>query len=139
MPVIGETLTASAAARPLFAGLFPAYATRKRFDAPMFVMYLALHLSLLAAPFTFTWQALAVAVVLSFSTMCLGITLCYHRLLAHRSFKIPRPASVILPCWGACRCSGVPCGGRPAIGCTIARWTSPTTRTRPRSVFCGRT
>jgi fatty-acid desaturase len=91
MPVIGETLTAPAAARPMFSGLFPAYATRKRFDAPMFVMYLALHLSLLAAPFTFTWQALAVAGVVSFCTMCLGITLCYHRLLAHRSFKIPRP------------------------------------------------
>jgi fatty-acid desaturase len=41
----------------------------------------------LAAPFTFTWDALLVAVVLWWLTAGLGISLGYHRLLSHASFK----------------------------------------------------
>jgi len=69
----------------------PAYATSSRFNFPLFSLYILLHLTILIAPFTFTWQALLMSCVLSFATICLGITLCYHRLLAHRSYKIPQP------------------------------------------------
>lgn len=43
----------------------------------------------LLAPFQFNWGALLVAVVLYFVTG-LGVTISYHRNLAHRSFKVPR-------------------------------------------------
>lgn len=50
-----------------------------------------IHLGALAAPFTFTWKGLFLAVVLSWVTGSLGICLGYHRLLTHGSFKTYRP------------------------------------------------
>ena len=49
-----------------------------------------LHLVALAAPFTFTWSGLVVFALMCWITGGLGITLCYHRLLTHRSFKTPK-------------------------------------------------
>jgi stearoyl-CoA desaturase (delta-9 desaturase) len=46
-----------------------------------------LHLGALAAPFCFTWQGLIAAVVLFWVTGALGISLGYHRLLTHASYK----------------------------------------------------
>ena len=66
----------------------PAYATSERFNAPLFWTYILLHLSILAAPFTFSVPGLLTFVLLYFMTICLGITLCYHRLLAHRSYRL---------------------------------------------------
>jgi stearoyl-CoA desaturase (delta-9 desaturase) len=40
-----------------------------------------------AAPFTFTWQGLVVAIALAWLTGCVGITLGFHRLLTHKSFE----------------------------------------------------
>jgi stearoyl-CoA desaturase (delta-9 desaturase) len=48
-----------------------------------------IHLGALLAPFTFTWSAFGVFVVLQVVT-AMGITLCYHRLLTHRSFQVPK-------------------------------------------------
>ena len=45
------------------------------------------HLVVLAAPFTFTWQALAFTVVLHWVTGSLGICLGFHRLLTHDGMK----------------------------------------------------
>lgn len=42
------------------------------------------------APLTFTWEAAAVALVLTVTTLCLGHTLGMHRLLIHRSYECPR-------------------------------------------------
>ena len=57
---------------------------------PTFAVIALVHLGALFAPFTFTWSAFAVFMVLQLVTGLLGITLCYHRLLAHRSFKVPK-------------------------------------------------
>jgi stearoyl-CoA desaturase (delta-9 desaturase) len=54
------------------------------------------HLIALLAPFTFTWAGLIAFLVMTFMTLGLGITLCYHRLLAHRSFKTPGPIRYFL-------------------------------------------
>lgn len=43
----------------------------------------------LCAPFVLTWGAFWVTVVLSLLTG-MGVTLGYHRLLTHRSFKLPK-------------------------------------------------
>jgi fatty-acid desaturase len=65
----------------------PDYATRERFNFPLFSVYVLLHVAALAAPFTFSGPGLIAFVIMYFMTICLGITLCYHRLLAHRSYK----------------------------------------------------
>jgi len=47
------------------------------------------HLGALFAPFYFTWPAFWLFIVLQFATG-LGVTVCYHRLLTHRSFHVPK-------------------------------------------------
>ncbi len=50
-----------------------------------------LHVGALAAPWTFTWQALVLTVFLGWMNGGLGICLGYHRLLTHSSFKTYKP------------------------------------------------
>lgn len=51
-----------------------------------------LHLGVLLAflPGTFSWAAVGVAVFLHWVTLGLGITLGFHRLVSHRSFRAPK-------------------------------------------------
>ncbi len=49
-----------------------------------------IHVGALLAPWTFRWSAVGVFLILQFVTGVLGITVCYHRLLAHRSFRVPK-------------------------------------------------
>lgn len=74
----------------------PTYANWKRFNAPLILLYILLHFTIFLAPFTFSWQGLSVFFVLYFLTLCLGVTLGYHRLLAHRSYKTYKPVTYIL-------------------------------------------
>ncbi|XP_021834843.1 delta-9 acyl-lipid desaturase 1-like [Prunus avium] len=53
------------------------------------VMFLALHCLCALAPFHFNWPAFWVAITLYIATG-LGVTLCYHRSLAHRSFRLAK-------------------------------------------------
>ncbi|MEO0432754.1 MAG: acyl-CoA desaturase [Cyanobacteria bacterium J06656_5] len=59
---------------------------------PTAVFMVAVHIITLLAflPANFSWSAVAVALVLHWITGCLGITLGWHRLVAHRSFKTPK-------------------------------------------------
>ncbi|KAI3727181.1 hypothetical protein L1987_66992 [Smallanthus sonchifolius] len=50
----------------------------------------SVHLLSLFAPFTFTWDAFWVAFMGYLLTGLVGITLSYHRLLAHHSLKLPK-------------------------------------------------
>ncbi len=82
---------------PLYmSNLLPAYATLKTFKWLAFTPYILLHLTLFLVPSTFTWEGLAVFGVLYCLTLCLGTTLCYHRLLAHRSYKTYKPIKYFL-------------------------------------------
>lgn len=67
-----------------------------------------LHLACFAAPFTFTWSGLAWAVALWWACGGLGICLCYHRLLTHRSFKTYRPVEYLLTTLGTMCFEGGP-------------------------------
>ncbi|KAM5580550.1 palmitoyl-monogalactosyldiacylglycerol delta-7 desaturase, chloroplastic [Rosa sericea] len=53
------------------------------------LFFLAIHCLALLGPFYFNWFAFWLAVALYFVTG-VGITLSFHRNLAHRSFKLPR-------------------------------------------------
>ncbi|MEO0396672.1 MAG: acyl-CoA desaturase [Cyanobacteria bacterium P01_A01_bin.137] len=59
---------------------------------PTAVFMVAVHIITLLAflPANFSWSAVAVALLLHWITGCLGITLGWHRLVAHRSFKTPK-------------------------------------------------
>ncbi len=59
---------------------------------PTIVFMVAIHLSALCAllPGNFSWQGIALMVGLHWLTGCLGITLGWHRLIAHRSFQVPK-------------------------------------------------
>jgi fatty-acid desaturase len=51
---------------------------------------LLFHAGAVAALFFFTWNALFVAIFLYWISASLGLGMCYHRLLTHRSFKTPK-------------------------------------------------
>ena len=51
---------------------------------------LMFHLGAIAALFFFTWKAFFVATFLWWMVGCLGIGMCYHRLLTHRGYHTPK-------------------------------------------------
>lgn len=55
-----------------------------------FIAMVAFHLGALAALFFFSWQRLAVAAVLYVLAINVGIGMCYHRLLTHRGYVVPK-------------------------------------------------
>lgn len=73
----------------------------------------ALHTGALLAlvPGNFSWQALAVCVFMHWLTGGIGICMCYHRLLTHRSF-VPRPKALeyLLTAIGCMASEGGPIG-----------------------------
>jgi fatty-acid desaturase len=54
------------------------------------VVLVALHIGAVGALFTFSWANLAVAAALYYICTGLGISMGYHRLHTHRSYKVPR-------------------------------------------------
>ena len=60
----------------------------------------ALHVLSVFAFFHFNWQAFWVFFVLQWVTGGLGICLCYHRLLTHRSFELWKPLEYFLAVCG---------------------------------------
>ena len=67
-----------------------------------------LHLVCIAAPFTFSWGALAVAVFLYWAVCGLGISMGYHRLLTHRGFETSRAFRYLLAIMGTMNFQGGP-------------------------------
>ncbi len=75
---------------------------------PAFLFITGVHLLALAGFFTFSWQALAVCLVLHWVTGGLGITLTYHRMLTHRSFQVPKWLEYALTIVASLACQGGP-------------------------------
>ena len=80
--------------------------TRIKWD--IVVGIVAIHVGALFAPWTFTWSGFWVFVALQFVTGLLGITLCYHRLLTHRSFHVPKWLEYALTVCGGLALQGGP-------------------------------
>ncbi len=68
------------------------------------------HACALAAflPALFHWQVLVLVAVLSYLTGALGITLCYHRTLTHRSLRLRKPLEYFLATCGTLAMQGDP-------------------------------
>ncbi len=60
------------------------------------------------SPKFWSWQAVATLLILYWVTACLGVTLGYHRLLSHRSFKVPRWLERFFATCGALSCQHGP-------------------------------
>lgn len=82
--------------------------TVRRLDWPVVIGIAAVHVGCFFAPFYFSWSGLVVAVVLAWLTGGIGITLCYHRLLTHRSFWTPKWFEYLLTTMGCLACQGGP-------------------------------
>ncbi len=67
-----------------------------------------LHVGAIAAPFFFDWKALAVTAVLYFTSISWGIGMGYHRLLTHRSYKVPRWMEYAIAVFGTLALEGGP-------------------------------
>ena len=75
---------------------------------PSFLGIAALHVGCLAAPFYFTWGALAVAGFLWWVAGGIGVCLGFHRMLTHRSFQTFKPIEYIITTCGALSVQGSP-------------------------------
>jgi fatty-acid desaturase len=83
-------------------------AQHKRLNwATTFAMIL-FHLGALAALFMFSWRNLAVAIFLYWVATGLGISLGYHRLHTHRSYKAPRLLEYFFAVCGSLTLEGGP-------------------------------
>jgi len=73
------------------------------------VFFVPMHaIAFLAGPFTFTWDALAVAAALYVVTGGLGLSMSYHRQLSHKSFRCPKWLEFTLAYCGALAFEGDP-------------------------------
>ena len=75
---------------------------------PVALFLVAVHIIALGAFFTFSWKALFICLFLHWVTGGLGITLAYHRLLTHRSFKTPKIVEYFLAMMGNLACQSGP-------------------------------
>lgn len=68
----------------------------------------AFHVGAIAALFCFSWKNLAAFVVLYFLAINVGIGMCYHRLLTHRGYKVPKWLEYCLTICGTLALEGGP-------------------------------
>jgi len=61
-------------------------------------------------PSLFTWSGLLLAFVFAFIATCLGMCVCYHRLLSHRSFRTPKWFEYVMVWCGCLAWQGGPVG-----------------------------
>jgi fatty-acid desaturase len=73
-----------------------------------FTWMLVMHSGAVASLWYFSWTGLAICAVLHFVTACLGVTLGYHRLLTHGSFKVPKPVEYFFSVCGMLSAEGSP-------------------------------
>ncbi len=69
-----------------------------------------IHVGALAAfiPALFRVSDIAVAAILAYMTGALGVTLCYHRVLTHRSLRLRKPLEYLLALFGSLALQGDP-------------------------------
>jgi len=69
---------------------------------------LLLHVGAIAALFCFSWRSLIIAAVLYWMTIGFGIGMGYHRLLTHRSYKVPKLVEYFFAVCGTLTLEGGP-------------------------------
>ncbi|MCA9240846.1 MAG: fatty acid desaturase, partial [Planctomycetales bacterium] len=71
---------------------------------PYAIAFLAIHVAALLAllPYFFSWSGVLLAVLGYYWIGAIGINLCYHRLLTHRAFLVPKWLEHFLAILGVC-------------------------------------
>ena len=79
-------------------------------DWGVIIFMAAIHIAAVFAflPQNFTWPAVGVALLLHWVTGGLGVTLGWHRLVAHQSFKVPKWLEYFFVFCGTLSCQGGP-------------------------------
>ncbi len=80
----------------------------QRMNLPTTLVLVLFHLGAVAALFLFSWSGLATAVFLYWFCTGLGISMGYHRLHTHRSYKVPRIIEYFFAICGAMTLEGGP-------------------------------
>jgi stearoyl-CoA desaturase (delta-9 desaturase) len=80
----------------------------KGLNRPTVIVFSIFHLGAIAALFMFNWRAFAAAVILYCVCTGLGISMGYHRLHTHRSYKVPRWLEYFFAVCGALTLEGGP-------------------------------
>ena len=86
----------------------------KTYDQDMGINWMAVipftivHVGAVAALFCFSWPAFWTAVFLYWLALCPGIGMCYHRLLTHRSYVVPKWLEYIMAVCGCLALEGGP-------------------------------
>jgi stearoyl-CoA desaturase (delta-9 desaturase) len=83
-------------------------AKRERLNWTTTIVMAFFHVGAIAALFMFSWKAFAVALFLYWATVGLGISLGYHRLHTHRSYRIPKALEYFFAICGASTLEGGP-------------------------------
>ena len=86
-------------------------------DVLVIALVAGVHIGCLFAPATYSHGALALCLGLYFVTGCIGITFGYHRLLAHKSFAVPKWIEYI-----AAYCGALSIQGDPIEWCSTHRY-----------------
>ena len=81
-----ETLAESTSARPEVLGE-RAIRRARGINWPVTIWLVLVHVIALAAPFTFTWEGLALCLFMHWGTGSVGVCIGYHGLLTHSSYK----------------------------------------------------
>jgi len=81
---------------------------KRRINWPTAIVISLFHVGAVAALFFFTWRALLVAVFLTWVAGGLGISMGYHRLHTHRSYRVPLAMEYFLALCGALALEGGP-------------------------------
>ena len=81
---------------------------QKKLNTITIAVLIVLHAGAIAALFCFSWRNLAVAAGLYWLTIDLGISLGYHRLHTHRSFRVPLWMEYFFAVCGASTLEGGP-------------------------------
>lgn len=86
----------------------PAPSQSLKLDRWSVVFFAAVHGVALLAPWFFSWPALGITIFLHWLFGSIGVCLGYHRLLSHRSFKVPRWLEYTIAVIGALSLQGGP-------------------------------
>jgi len=77
-------------------------------DKSVLALVGGMHLGLLFAPMTFSWGNFGLMMAGYFLTGCIGITFGYHRMIAHKSFVLPKVLEYFAAYCGALSVQGDP-------------------------------
>jgi fatty-acid desaturase len=81
---------------------------RQQINWSITIAMVVFHIGAIAALFLFSWRVLAATVFLYWLTTGLGISMGYHRLHTHRSYKVPLPLEYFFAVCGALTLEGGP-------------------------------